>query len=62
MKKHTEIDHHCTVLEQKHLVSEMTDCDKKLNGYDKKYKCYLEATRESRENQTCSIPSAPPES
>jgi hypothetical protein len=53
MKKHTEIDHHCTVLEQKHLVSEMTACDKKPNSYDKKYECYLEATRESRENKAC---------
>jgi hypothetical protein len=53
MEKHTEIHHHCTVLEQKHLVSEMTACDKKLNNYDKKYECYLEATRESRENKAC---------
>jgi hypothetical protein len=53
MKKHTEIDHHCTVLEQKQLVSEMTACDKEPNTYDQKYECYLEATRESRENKAC---------
>ncbi len=46
-------DYHCTVLEQKHLVSEMTECDNSLKTYDKKYECYLEATKESRENKAC---------
>lgn len=55
MKKITAtlIDNHCTVLEQRHLVSEMTACDIALNNYNEKYECYLEATRESRENKAC---------
>ncbi|MFA5903434.1 MAG: hypothetical protein WC836_05825 [Desulfobacula sp.] len=55
MKKNTTTpaEHHCTVLEQKHLVSEMTACDRIFNSYDKKYECYLDATRESRENKAC---------
>ncbi len=55
MKKTTAAPkgNHCTVLEQKHLVSEMTSCDATLNSYDKKYECYLEATKESRENKAC---------
>lgn len=46
-------DHHCTVLEQKHLVSEMTQCDKVSSSHEDQYECYLDATRESRENKAC---------
>ena len=55
MKNNTVVrsDYHCTVMEQKHLVSEMTKCDNTLKSYDKKYECYLEATKESRENKAC---------
>ncbi|MCF6247819.1 MAG: hypothetical protein L3J69_10700 [Desulfobacula sp.] len=47
------LGHHCTVLEQKHLVSEMTDCDQTYNTDQSTYECYLKATRKSRENAAC---------
>lgn len=55
MKKDTNngSNHHCTVLEQKHLVSEMTDCDSAHENHESQYKCYLKATKESRENNSC---------
>jgi len=55
MKKDTDVrsDYHCTILEQKHLVSEMTKCDNSIISHDQKYECYLEATKESRENKAC---------
>ncbi len=46
-------DHHCTVLEQKHLVSEMTRCDKINQSHSDRYECYLDATKESRVNKSC---------
>lgn len=48
----TNQNHHCTVLEQRHLVSEMTKCDKTAHGRDT-YECYLKATQKSRESNAC---------
>ena len=46
-------DNHCNVLEQRRLVSEMTQCDQDSNLLESKYECYLRATQESRENKAC---------
>lgn len=46
-------DTYCNVKEQKNLVSKMTECDSKENSHDKKVKCYIKATKESRENKAC---------
>lgn len=55
MKKNTKnsTDPHCTVLEQRHLVSKMTQCDDPLESYNNRYKCYLKATQKSRKSRTC---------
>lgn len=55
MKKTTDdlSNHHCTVLEQKRLVSKMTQCDTSHNHYKIQYECYLKATKENRENNAC---------
>lgn len=55
MKKHTANNsgHHCSVLEQRHLVSQMTHCDSRAHNAKDTYECYLKATKESRENQAC---------
>lgn len=45
-------DTHCTVLEQRHLVKKMTECDHTANS-ENAYKCYLKATEESRNNKAC---------
>ena len=47
------MDHHCSVREQKHLVSEMSRCDQTSPDHDTRYECYLNATRESRESNAC---------
>lgn len=54
MKKDTATNgsNYCTVLEQRHLVKEMTACDK-LSDSGETYECYLKATQESRENNAC---------
>jgi len=53
MKKNTKVHgHHCTVREQRSLVSQMTRCDSRSTG-KKTYDCYLKATQESRENKAC---------
>ncbi len=46
-------DHHCTVSEQKRLVSELTRCDRLSYSYKEQYQCYLDATKESRKNKAC---------
>ncbi len=54
MKKNTatHVDTHCSVLRQRDLVSKMTQCDQRSSSGDT-YKCYLNATKESRENNAC---------
>lgn len=54
MEKNTATYHdtHCTVLEQRHLVSKMTQCDKNKDSRET-YDCYLAVTKESRENKAC---------
>ena len=51
LNKNKASDHHCSVLEQRHLVSEMTLCDS--SDHKNTYECYLKATKESRENKAC---------
>lgn len=46
-------EHHCTILEQRHLVSEMTQCDTLGKSHENRYKCYLKATKKSRNNKAC---------
>ncbi|MCP3872733.1 MAG: hypothetical protein GY699_06200 [Desulfobacteraceae bacterium] len=55
MKKNTanSLDHHCNVLEQKRLVSEMTECDDSMKDHKNKYNCYLKATKDSRDSKAC---------
>lgn len=50
MKQNTNriSDHHCEVLERRHLVSEMTKCDNSSKDHKKTYDCYLKKTKESR--------------
>lgn len=57
MKKNmnTIRDHHCTVLQESHQVSEMINCDVSHKNYADKYKCYLEVTNESRYNDVCRV-------
>jgi hypothetical protein len=51
--KNYHSNYHCTVLEQKHLVAEMTQCDKDSKNHGSQYACYLKATKESRNNKAC---------
>ncbi|MFH2092086.1 MAG: hypothetical protein ABIJ31_06955 [Pseudomonadota bacterium] len=46
-------DNYCKVIEQKHLVEEMTECDVSEDSYEKKVECYTKATKESQENSAC---------
>ena len=46
-------DNRCTILEQRRLVSEMTQCDQDPNILESKYECYMKATQDSRENRAC---------
>ncbi len=46
-------NHYCTILDQRHLVSEMSLCDNSYKSHEKKYKCYLNATKKNRENKAC---------
>jgi len=46
-------DTYCNIVEQINLVSKMTECDESRENYEEKIECYLETTRESRENKAC---------
>ena len=48
----TTVSSYCTVLEQRHLVKEMTVCDQLSDSGDT-YECYLKVTQENRENNAC---------
>lgn len=54
MKENSSAHHnnYCNVLEQRHLVSRMTECDKKA-GSRAVYECYLNVTKESRQSNAC---------
>ncbi len=47
------LNHHCTVKEQAQLVSKMTDCDHSQKDHESNYECYVEVSKESRENKAC---------
>ncbi len=47
------LNHQCTVKEQRELVSKMTDCDQSLSDHNSRYECYVEVSKESRENKAC---------
>ncbi len=55
MSKNTShlLNHHCTVKEQIQLVSKMTDCDQSLSDHNSRYECYVQVSKESRENKAC---------
>ena len=55
--KHTanKSDRHCEVAEHRNLVSRMTECDRSEKTHDAKVKCYLKASKDSRESKDCRL-------
>ena len=52
-KENVKVDKHCSVLEEKNLVSEMSECDSRNSKYSDKYDCYLKVSKESRSSKSC---------